>query len=181
MARRLAKFLSALAIASCGVNAEDPVFPLYVALSPIGAPAIVSVTAVEVQSPGDPLRYGFDLKYYVTNQESGFVGYNLYISDTSTSAQAVLGGVVGQPYLPAGIRPSFDHANDPPNTSTLITQRLTEFKAAPGPEPFGICELYYFRMSAYTREGLESIPGAEINACAAASAALCPTGTPCNP
>ncbi|MBX7059721.1 MAG: hypothetical protein K1X75_16775 [Leptospirales bacterium] len=181
MARKAAILAAALGLSACGVNADDAIYPLYVALTPIGAPAIVSVQAVEIQAIGQPLQYGFDLQYYLTNQESGFVGYNLYINNTATSAQAILGGVSGQPYLPSGVRPSFNHADQPPDTTNRITQRLNYFKAPPSPEYFATCERYYFRMSAYTREGLESIAGAEISACAAANVALCPSGTPCNP
>jgi hypothetical protein len=176
----LIAFLTSAACA-CGTNTDEPVFPIFLALTPIGAPTLLSATPVEIQPVGQPLRYGFDLRYYITNQETGFLGYNLYTSSSATSAEAALGGAIGQAYWPDGIPPTFAHADQAASTTTIITQRVTNFRAPPNTEPFQVCDLYFFRLTAFTRNGFESQASPEISACAAAVPALCPSGTPCNP
>ncbi|MBL8021822.1 MAG: hypothetical protein JNM27_19265 [Leptospirales bacterium] len=167
----------------CGTNTNQPVFPLFV-FSTVGSPAIVSVTPVQVNT--DPLNpeMQFDLKYYITNGEDGFLGYNLYITASSTSAQGALGITTSSgPYLPSGTAPSFSHVGEPASTdpAKLKTQRITDEVPAPGTRQFQYCELYFFRLAALTRSGLESGSSAQVSQCAATTVALCPTGTPCNP
>ncbi|MCE9599648.1 MAG: hypothetical protein K8S54_16940 [Spirochaetia bacterium] len=167
----------------CGTNTNQPVFPLFV-FSTVGSPAIVSVTPVQVNT--DPLNpeMQFDLKYYITNSEDGFLGYNLYITASSTSAQGTLGVVTTSgPYLPSGTAPSFSHVGAVASTdpTALKTQRITDEVPAPGTKQFQYCELYFFRITALTRSGLESASSAQVSQCAANTVALCPTGTPCNP
>lgn len=172
--------LAGAALAACGTNTDEPVFPLFLAFSPVGPPTLVNVNPVEVNAVGEPLRYAFDVQYYITNQEDGFLGYNLYIDSSATSAEAALGGVTGDPFLPSGVEPSFPHADDPADTSTLVTQRVEYFRPPPGLEFFQVCELYFFRITAYTRTTLESNPSTQLSACAAVNPELCPIGTPCN-
>lgn len=177
------RFAAALlfVLASCGTNTEEPVFPLYTALTLIASPAIVSVRPVEAGTGFADYRIEFDLGYYVTNQEEGFLGYNLYISTSTTSAEAAVGGSSTGIYLPSGTAPSFPHVGSTVSTSSLQTQRLTHLKPPPGEKPFQLCEKYFFRMTALVRNGLESNASAEKSSCAAANAALCPKGSACNP
>lgn len=170
-----------LALASCGTNTEEPVFPLYTAFTLIASPAIVSVAPVEVGTGFDDYRIEFDLGYYVTNQEEGFLGYNLYISTSNTSAEAALVGASTGVYLPSGTAPSFPHVGAAAGTTSLTKQRLTHQKPPPGEKPFQLCEKYFFRMTALVRNGLESNASAEKSSCASANAALCPKGSACNP
>jgi len=175
-----AALAGALSGGACGTNTDEPIFPLFLAFSPLGAPSLVNVAPVEVNNLGEPLRYEFDVQYFITNQEEGFLGYNLYIDSSATSAEAALGGVTGDPYLPQGVEPSFVHADDPADTSTLISRRVEFFRPPPGLEFFQVCELYFFRITAYTRTTLESNPSVQLSACAAANPELCPVGSPCN-
>lgn len=163
----------------CGTNTSTPVYPLLATLSTVGVPAIISVTPVEVAALPPNVKIEFDLKYYITNQEKEFIGYNLYISTTDTSSLVAS----GKPYLPDGIEPSFPHVGATPSTAPadLITKRITDFKPAPSPIPFRICELYYFSLQAVTRNGIKSIPGNRVTACASTQPSLCPVGTGCNP
>lgn len=176
-------FVFAFAGAACGTNTEEPVLPVYLIFSAVGAPALVSVTPIETQPAAASLRYEFDVRYFVTNTEDGFVGYNLYIDSSQTSAQAAILGITGDPFLPAGVAPSFNHATTNASTvnADLQTQRVSNFKAAPAPESFQACELYFFRISAVTRNSIESSPSAQIQQCAALDSGLCPKGSPCNP
>ncbi len=173
--------LGLLALASCGTNTEEPVFPLYTALTLIASPAIASVSPVEAGTGFDDYHIEFDLGYYVTNQEEGFLGYNLYISTSNTSAEAALGGSSTGIYLPSGTSPSFPHVGATATTATLLKQRITHQKPPPGEKPFQLCEKYFFRMTALVRNGLESNPSAERSSCASANAGLCPKGSACNP
>ncbi|MBI3394770.1 MAG: hypothetical protein HY042_02935 [Spirochaetia bacterium] len=179
--------LISLAMASCGVNTDQPVFPLYTTFTVVGPPAIISVTPVEVgiatSEPTKPYGVEFNVNFYVTNQEDGFLGYNLYISTSSTSAQSTLGGFTSGPYLPNGVAPSFPEAGKPASTAStaLVTQRIQYQKPPPGEIQIQLCEKYFFRMTALVRNNIESAASTELPACAAANTALCPKGGPCNP
>ena len=114
----------------CGTNTDRPVYSIFSLLS-VAAPAIVDVAPVDISeglfgTPGYRLRYGFDVKYYVTNQEPEFVGYNLYITTTSLSTEAILTGIGTDPYLPLGYEPTFYHSPSEANTSSssLITKPI---------------------------------------------------------
>ncbi|MCB1320967.1 MAG: hypothetical protein KDK34_11980 [Leptospiraceae bacterium] len=172
----------ALMAATCGTNTEEPVFPILTSFSTVAPPAIVSVAAVE-NTDETPARYEFDVSYYITNQEDGFLGYNLYVNSSTSAAEGTFAPVSGDPYLPDGTRPSFKHAGSVASTASadLITRRVDNFKAAPAPENFQLCELYYFRLTALVRNGLESSGSVEVSKCAALDTALCPVGSACNP
>ena len=170
----------------CGTNTDRPVYSIFSILS-VAAPAIVDVAPVDISegllgTPGFKLRYGFDVKYYVTNQEPEFIGYNLYITTTSLSTEAILSGIGTDPYLPAGYEPSFYHSPSEADTSSsaLITRRISAVKAPPGEVPFQVCEKYFFRLQAVLLTGIESAPGPEISGCAFYDSTLCPTDSSCN-
>ncbi len=168
------------AFIACGVNTEQPVFPL-VTLTSVGAPAITSVTPVATFDETLQLIMQYDLKYYITNGEDGFLGYNLYITKTSSSAEATVLGVGGDPYLPGGNAPSFPHVGEAVDTTTEKTQRITHFKPPPGPKIFDACDRYHFRLTAVIRTGAESYPSNQVDACAITDTTLCPKGGVCNP
>jgi hypothetical protein len=164
----------------CGTNTKNPVYPLLTVVNPVAPPTIVSVTPVQITTPSLEIKIEFDLDYYVTNQEPEFIGYNLYISTASTSTQSNMGASL---YLPNGNEPSFPHQGDSPSTAStdLITQRVTNLKPPPSPIAFTLCEKYYFRMQAVTRNGVYSAPGNQVAACAIADVNQCPKGSICNP
>jgi len=183
---RLILFLCPAIFLQCGTNTKQPVYPLFV-FSSVGAPAIVSVAPIQVNlDPSNP-QMQFNLSYYITNGEDGFLGYNLRITDASTSAQGSLGttGTSNStgPYLPNGTAPSFSHVGAVPSTapSSLITQRIVDEVPPPGEKQFQFCQLYYFTLSALTRSGLESNQSAQVSSCAAVDASVCPAHSPCNP
>ena len=181
--RRLGCLALATLLSACGTNTDEPVLPAFLIFTNVGAPALVSVTPLETNPPATSLRYEFDVQYFITNTEDGFVGYNLYIDSSQTSAQAALLGIVGEPFLPNGISPSFEHSQADASTAnaSLVTQRVNNFRAPPAPENFQTCELYFFRITAVTRNGIESAPSPQVQQCAALIPGACPSGTPCNP
>jgi len=166
---------------SCGVNTDKPVYPLFTLFTPVQSPALVSVTPVAIWTTSTQYKIEFDIRYYITNQEPEFQGYNLITSTTSTSAQNTGFGSVT--YLPNGVEPSFEHIGAKPSTASkdLITQRVINYKAAPSPLPFQLCEQYYFRLQALTSNGIRSNYGNQISACAIMDINLCSKGTVCNP
>lgn len=172
--------LAALLFGGCGMNTDQPVYPL-VTLTSVGAPAIVSVAPVTTFDAGLNLIMQFDLSYYITNAENGFLGYNLYIRTSSSAAEATVFAIGGQPYLPNGTRPSFPHVAATTDTSSLVKQRITHYVPPPGERSFDACDKYYFRMTAVIRTGSESLASPEVDACAITDTNLCPKGTVCNP
>ncbi len=184
------------ALTACGINTDDPVYPIFAnsTYNVVGAPAIESLKAVESYTPSnDPnfvpqdatdYRIQFDLTYFVTNRDEGFLGYNLYISSASTAAEATVAGLATEPYLPDGVEPSFQHVGDEADahTDSRVTRRVLGQSTPPGGEvAFDICNLYFFRLTALTRSGVESNPSPEKSACAAVDTAQCPVGSICNP
>lgn len=188
--------LAAWLLPHCGINTDDPVFPIFAdsTYNVVGAPAIESLTAVESFTPSDDpdfipqdatdYRIQFDITYFITNQSEGFLGYNLYITSSSTAAEASVSGLGTQAYLPDGVEPSFPHPGETADahTDSRITKRVTNFQEAPGGETaFDICNLYFFRITALTRSGVESNPSPELSSCAAVDTTQCPEETICNP
>ncbi|MDH5656866.1 MAG: hypothetical protein OEZ34_13215 [Spirochaetia bacterium] len=173
-------FLSFL-FTGCGINTDSPVYPISVLINPVQVPAIVSLTPVQIWEPNNDYRIEFDLRYYITNQEQEFIGYNLYSSTTATSAQNTGYGAII--YLPRGIEPSFDHIGATPSTlsTDIVTQRLTDFKASPSPIAFQLCEKYFFRLQAVLQNGIKSNLSNQAEACAITDINLCPSGSICNP
>lgn len=164
----------------CGTNTKEPVYPILTVLSPISTPSIVSVVPISEQTADDgdlDLKVEFDVSYYITNKESEFIGYNIYISRVENSPDSP-GGVL---YLPDGIEPSFSHVDEPVDTSSagLITQRVTHYKAPPGEIPFLLCEPYYFSMNAISNNGTNSHRSVRKRACATTRPDLCPVDSPC--
>ena len=168
-----------LFLSSCGMNTEQSALLLPLSYPPAASPMIISLNFV---SPMEDERQ-FDIQYYVSNEEAGFLGYNLYINTIPASLESFLTEQDKNIYLERGIQPSFNHVDDPVSTkpADLKTQRITHAKAPPVPEPFYKCLLYFFRLRAYLRGAFESEASNEMQACASANPSACPSGTPCNP
>jgi hypothetical protein len=180
-------------LAACGVNTDSPVYPIFTNsfFNVVGSPAIISATARLASETSKDLEYAvdpageykiqFDLEYYVTNVDEGFLGYNLYITTATTSAEATVTGIGVSPYLPRGVEPSFSHGASDASTKSLDlkTRRVTHQIPPPGEKQFYLCEKYFFRMAAYTRSGVESTAGPEVAACATKDSSLCPEGSIC--
>ena len=100
---------------NCGINTDTPTTP-YIFLIPINIPQIAGLYPIDSATSTDfsyvePIlnspKPQFILKYYVTNTEQQFVGYNLYITATTPSlAETQLGA---NAYLENGVSPSFTH------------------------------------------------------------------------
>ena len=167
------------ALVACGTNTDQPVYPLLAVVTPPGTPSITSVTPIQVTSDSlDSYEIQFDISYYVTNTEQDFQGYNLYVSASSQPSDLPIGG---SPYLPEGVSPSFAHDPSEANTSSegLITRRVEYAKAPPSPVSFQLCQMYYFRLSAVSREGTESALGPQMSGCATVTPWLCPADSVC--
>lgn len=167
--------LASAFLAGCGTNTDSPVYPISSLLA-IGAPTLVNVEPV----PSDVGAPAFKVSYYVTNQEDEFIGYNLYVSKTVLSSEAIITGAAGSPYLPDGIDPTFRHTKDEASTlsTDLKTQTVAYFKPPPSPEHFQYCRVYYFAMRAVLLNGQYSQPGPQLSACL--TALTCPTINDCN-
>lgn len=194
----IAIFLSLLLI-SCGNNTDTPVLP-FIFLNPVGTPQIVGiisavspietpggVTETGVDVPGDdlpspeaiPFSPEFILKYYVTNQEQQFVGYNLYITTSTPSLAETMQGA--STYLEDGVPPSFEHSPTESSTDILIVKRISNRIPPPGQFPFQKCEVYTFTLRALLNNGMFSNPSAAVARCSSLYPGKCPIGTSCNP
>ncbi len=162
----------------CGLNTNVLAIPVPIVYPPASAPSILNLSVFS-DAEG---RESFRLQYFVTNQESDFLGYNLYISRVPTSLESLLAGSPNRGnnrYLSRGISPDFLHANDPIDTSSPITQLIYYRKAPPVPEPFYSCRLYFFKIRAYLRGGFESFPSSEVSQCFSSDPSTCPDDSPC--
>lgn len=177
---------------SCGTNTDTPTFP-FIFLNPIGTPQIAGILPTDVEytipttaestisSTETVYKPEFIIKYYVTNTEQQFVGYNLYITSTIPSlAETQVGASV---YLEDGVEPSFRHFATEASTesSGLIRRRIKNRVPAPGIFPFQKCEVYTFTLRALYNNGALSNPSAPVSACSSKFPAKCPEATSCNP
>jgi hypothetical protein len=176
---------------SCGNNTRTPVIP-FIFFIPPGVPQISGVIPItdlpldinlvpDGQSDRIPYKPEFILKYYVTNTEPNFVGYNLTITSAIPSLADTLAG--GSVYAENGIQPSFPHLAT--ESSTELSQqkkrRISNRIPPPGLVPFQHCEIYTFTMRAFFNNGVLSNPSASVSACANPFPGKCPIGSSCNP
>lgn len=175
----------------CGSNTSTPVIP-FIFFNPPGVPQVAGVIPIyEIPLPpslvadgqADKVNYKpqFVLKYYVTNTEQNFVGYNLSITSATPSlADTQLGASV---YAENGIFPSFPHiAVESSTDSSRIQKRKIENRIPPpGIFPFQHCESYTFTLRAVFTNGVLSNPSVPKATCASVYPSKCPVGTPCNP
>ncbi|MBM9501393.1 hypothetical protein JWG44_14145 [Leptospira sp. 201903071] len=188
----LSTFLSIFLFFGCGQNTETAQSP-FVFLSPVGVPQFFSVIAAnegitdkaekDTDFVSEPNSYKpeFLIRYFVTNGEPQFVGYNLYITTAAPSVAETLAG--GNVYLEDGVQPSFPHlASEASTTSTkLQTRRVLNQVAPPGVFPFIKCEIYTFSMRALLNNGIFSNPSTAVRMCSSSRPYLCPVGSSCNP
>jgi hypothetical protein len=167
-----------LSVTACGTNTDSPVFPIYSVVA-IGSPAIVNLEPVISTDPD--VAPAFKIYYYVTNQEDEFIGYNLYISQAFLSSESIIAGSAGAPYLPDGVDPTFRHSKSEASTASanLKNHIVANFKAAPSPEAFQYCRVYYFALRAVVSNGQFSQPGPQLSSCLT-DTNFCPTSNDCN-
>lgn len=173
----------------CGINTDTPTTP-YIFLIPINIPQIAGMYPIDSSTSTDfslvePVFNGakpqFILKYYVTNTEQQFVGYNLYItSSTPSLAETQLGA---NAYLENGIQPSFPHlaTENSTDSSRIQKKRILNRKPPPGVFPFQKCEVYTFSIRAVFNNGAVSNPSSPVYRCASLTPSLCEEGSSCNP
>ncbi|AXR60851.1 LIC11073 family putative lipoprotein [Leptospira mayottensis] len=176
----------------CGRNTDVAQSP-FIFISPVGVPQFLSIVAVnegitntmskDVDFLSEPNNYKpeFLIRYYVTNAEPQFVGYNLYITTTAPSVAETL--AAGSVYLENGVQPSFSHLSSEASTSSskLQTHRILNQIPPPGVFPFIKCEIYTFTMRALLNSGIFSNPSTPVKMCSSSRPYLCPIGSSCNP
>ncbi|MDZ4725788.1 MAG: hypothetical protein SH817_06505 [Leptospira sp.] len=190
--------LSFLSLFQCGTNTDTPVAP-FIFLVPAGVPQILTVVAVNnnitdnfqtnVTDYTISPRPEFLIRYYVTNRESQFLGYNLYVT---TATPSIIQTVSGE-WLEDGVQPSFPHLpfQNSTDSRNIITKRIRYQVPPPGTYPFQKCQVYNFTMRAFLANGLISNPSAPVSVCAGgyeaegagvgiAPLSLCQVGTGCN-
>jgi hypothetical protein len=190
--------ISFLSFFRCGTNTDTPVAP-FLFLIPAGVPQILTVVAVNnnvTNTFGVNLedftanpRPEFLLRYYVTNRESQFLGYNLYIT---TATPSIIQTISGE-WLEDGVQPSFPHLafQNSTDSRNIITKRIKYQIPPPGTYFFQKCQVYNFTLRAFLANGLISNPSAPVSVCAGGYEAegaslgvpglsLCPVGSGCN-
>ena len=184
-------FIIILIINNCGNNTNTPVVPL-IFFNPPGVPQVAGVIPIyEVPLPDSavvtgqaekvPYKPEFVLKYYVTNTEANFVGYNLTITSAlPTLADTQLGASV---YAENGITPSFPHLAIEASTDAdrLKRRKIANRIPPPGIYPFQHCESYTFTLRAVFNNGVISNPSVPVAQCASVYPYKCAVGTSCNP
>ncbi|MDF3819464.1 hypothetical protein P3G55_06115 [Leptospira sp. 96542] len=181
---------SLLSFFHCGTNTDTPVAP-FIFLTPPGVPQIVSVVSLNSNITNDfqydvfnlvaDPRPEFLLRYYVTNQEPQFVGYNLYIT---TATPGVIQTISGE-WLEDGVQPSFPHLPIEASTSSknIISKRIRFFVPPPGAEFFQKCQIYNFTLRSFLVGGLFSNPSTAVASCAIGNVPIntqCPVSVGCN-
>ncbi|EJO68743.1 LIC11073 family putative lipoprotein [Leptospira kirschneri] len=176
----------------CGMNTDVAQSP-FIFISPVGVPQFLSILAVnegitdtatkdtDFQSEPNNYKPEFLVRYYVTNAEPQFVGYNLYITTAAPSVAETL--TSGNVYLENGVQPSFPHLASEASTSSskLQTHRVLNQIPPPGVFPFIKCEIYTFTMRALLNSGIFSNPSTPVKMCSSSRPFLCPVGSSCNP
>ncbi len=161
---------------NCGTNTEVAQSP-YVFISPVGVPQVFSITANYDNFIDHKPEY--TLKYYVTNLEPQFVGYNLYITfaipsagETTTSANL---------YLENGVQPSFPQLAFEASTSNLVSHTILNYQAYSPVQMFQKCEVYTFTLRALLNTGITSNMSAPVTRCSSIYPDHCGTNSSCNP
>ncbi|TGL16690.1 LIC11073 family putative lipoprotein [Leptospira meyeri] len=184
--------ISFLSFFHCGINTDTPVAP-FVFLVPPNVPQILSVVAVNSNITNDyqtdffnynaDPRPEFILRYFVTNREPQFLGYNLYVT---TAFPGIIQTIQGE-WLEDGVQPSFPHLPYEASTSSskVVTKRIRFAVPPPGAEFFQKCQIYNFTMRSMLTGGLISNPSTAVSTCAIPNRVndiqtLCATGVGCN-
>lgn len=182
---------------SCGTNTDTPVVlaPLIFLTNPINVPQFLGVIPTEEipttgQGVGDligyvnPNRPEYIVKYFVTNTEQQFIGYNLSITSQNPTLAETQGGVSGSIYTENGIQPSFPHLATENSTAkeNLKRRKIAWRIPPPGIVYFQKCERYNFTLRAVLSNVPQtSNPSISVSACAGTDPSKCPSGSSCNP
>ncbi len=182
--------VSFLSFFNCGINTDTPVAP-FIFLIPVSVPQIFAVAPINanISNIFEPSletqvvnpRPEFLIRYFVTNREPQFVGYNLYITSATPS---VIQTITGE-WLEDGVQPSFPALPFTSSTETrsLVTKRIRYQVPPPGLSPFQKCQVYNFTLRASLNNGVISNPSAPIAICSKGLQDLssCTVGSACNP
>ncbi len=183
---------------SCGTNTDTPIVfaPLLFATNPINVPQFLGVIPTEqipTIGPGipdlpssliNPNKPEFIIKYFVTNSEPQFVGYNLSITSQNPTLIETQAGVAGSVYTENGIEPSFPHLSIENSTasSSLKKRKISWRVPPPSSLLFQKCEIYTFTLRAVLSNVPQtSNPSVPVQSCASMEPNKCPVGSSCNP
>jgi hypothetical protein len=184
-------------IASCGTNTDTPVVlaPLIFLTNPINVPQLVGVIPTEeipTSGPGigdlfgyvNPNAPEYIVKYFVTNTEQQFIGYNLSITSQNPTLAETQAGMGGSVYTENGVQPSFPHLATENSTAkeNLKRRKISWRVPPPGIVFFQKCEMYNFTLRAVLSNVPQtSNPSISVSACAGTDPSKCPVGSSCNP
>lgn len=161
---------------ACGTNTEVSQSP-FVFLTPVSTPQIFSITAK--YDSFDDHRPEYELKYFVTNQEPQFTGYNLYITFAIPSAGETSTG--SNLYLENGVQPSFPQLAVEASTTNSVTRSIVNFQPYAPVQMFQKCEVYTFTLRALLNTGITSNMSAPVTRCSSIYPDRCNPGMSCNP
>ena len=183
-----------LFISTCGTNTDTPTVlsPLMFLTNPINVPQLIGVIPTEeIPTSGNdwlgyfnPNRPEYIVKYFVTNTEQQFIGYNLYVTTQTPTLIDTQTGLASSIYSENGILPSFPHLSLENSTSTEnIKRRKIAWRVPPpGIQYFQKCEMYTFTLRAdLSNVQQSSNPSFPVSACAGVDPSKCPAGSSCNP
>ena len=170
-------------------------FLILLGTNPLNVPQLVGVIPTEeipTSGPGigdllgyiNPNRPEYIIKYYVTNTEQQFIGYNLYITTQSPTLIETVSGLSSSIYTENGIQPSFPHLSLENSTAkeNLKRRKISWRVPPPGLAYFQKCEMYSFTLRAVLSNVQQfSNPSVPISACAGTDPSKCPAGSSCNP
>ncbi|HMV43061.1 MAG TPA: hypothetical protein PK079_18915 [Leptospiraceae bacterium] len=195
--KKLILLLGIPTVSFCGTNTDTPVVlaPLIFLTSPINVPQLVGVIPTqEYPTSGtglsdlggyvNPNAPQFIIKYFVTNTEQQFIGYNLSITSQTPTLIETQAGTAGSVYTENGIQPSFPHLATENSTAkeNMKRRRIAWRVPPPGIVYFQKCEMYNFTLRAVLSNVPQtSNPSAAVSACAGIDPSKCPVGSSCNP
>lgn len=181
----------------CGTNTDTPVVlaPLIFLTSPINVPQLVGVIPTqEIPTSGtgisnlagyvNPNAPEFIVKYFVTNTEQQFIGYNLSITSQNPTLIETQAGAAGSVYTENGIQPSFPHLATENSTAkeNMKRRKISWRVPPPGIVYFQKCEMYNFTLRAILSNVPQaSNPSVAVSACAGIDPSKCAVGSSCNP
>jgi hypothetical protein len=192
------KLLILFTMFNCGTNTDTPVAfaPLIFLTNPINVPQFLGVIPTEeipTSGPGipdlpsslaNPNKPEFIIKYWVTNSEPQFIGYNLSITSQVPTLIETQTGTGGSIYTENGIQPSFPHLSSENSTApeNLKRRKISWRIPPPGALFFQKCEVYNFTLRALLSNVPQSSnPSVAVSSCASTNPGKCPAGSGCNP